>query len=296
MVEAIDLSQKKPFTLVSFVHGGGRKDVTNWDSDYSLGGIDYESVPAMTIQLPENDGIFSQGQLSVQMPLDQDINDFTNRFTNSQPHAPTRVTVTEVIEPGAENPLASININTVFKGEAIEGKRNVGGQRGIVSFQALPLKSILRTISLGLPCNHQCIHNLGDLGCKVDLTISNRRLFPTIASIDGSVVTVNNNGAIPTGLDNRFFQRGFMTFEGLNVTIHDWFNEIAGDRLEFFMMRRPPDNWVGGVATLFSGCDKSDEVCLNRYNNRENFDGIGYAVPAYHPQYEDGGTLQSGST
>ena len=58
------------------------------------------------------------------------------------------------------------------------------------------------------------------------------------------------------------------------------------------MLRRPPDNWLNKTVTLFSGCDKSAEICLSRYNNRDNFAGYGYAVPAYHPNFEDGGTLQ----
>lgn len=285
MAEAIDLSQKKPWTLVKFTHGGptSPEAYTNRDSDYSLGGVDYQSTPDMEVELPENNGILQDQPLVVTLPLSEDTADFTNRFTNGAPFAPTRVEVTEV--QVAENAEGSTTISTVFKGLCGEFVRNAENEPGLIRIEALPLKERIKDVALGVPANHQCVHRLGDAGCKATPTTFN----VAIASIDGSKVTITT---LTTGLQDRLFQRGYMKFEGLTVGIHDWRNEVNGNRLEFFMRRKPPDEWDGQTVQLVSGCDKTIETCRARYANEENFLGIGFAIPPYHPNFEDGGTLQ----
>ncbi len=288
MAEAVDLSAKRPWTLVRFVHGGGSKAATNRDSDFSFGGVTYVSTPDMVVRLPDNDGLFRESPCTIQLPLEPDP-DFTDRFTNGEPHASTTVTITEIIKGDAEDITASTNIFTVFQGLCVSGRRNVRGRKDIIEIKALPLKARLKSVSLGVPCNHQCAHRLGDAGCKVNMAVSNRTQTPTITDISGAKVTVSS---IPTGLGDRFFQRGYMLFEGLPIGIHDWRDEGNGDRLEFFMNRQPPANWDGEQVTIFAGCDKTQETCNGRFANLENFWGLGFAIPAYHPNYEDGGALQ----
>jgi len=289
MAEAIDLSQKTPFTLVKFTHGGptSPEAFTNLDSDYSFGGVDYESTPSMEIQLPENDGILQDNPLTITLPVSEDPAAFQNRYTSGEPFAVTTVEVIEIQR--SENAEGTLTVSTVFKGECGEYVRNAEGEPGLCRIEALPLKARIKEVALGLPCNHQCVNILGGPVCKVDMSVASRTLNVLITDIDGSKVTVS---AIPTGLGDRFYQRGDMTLEGLTISIHDWRDEINGNRLEFFMRRKPPEDWDGRTVVLRSGCDKTIETCRARYSNEANFLGIGFAIPPYHPNFEDGGTLQ----
>jgi hypothetical protein len=74
--------------------------------------------------------------------------------------------------------------------------------------------------------------------------------------------------------------------------VQDWRNEVEGDKQVFFMNRRPPSSWIGAIVTLFAGCDKTIETCRDRFGNEEHFNGRGYSMPAYHPNFEDGGARQ----
>lgn len=291
MAESIDLSQKKPWTLVKFTHGGpsSPEAFTNKDSRIDFGGVIYASTPAMEVQLPENNGILQDAQLVVTLPLSEDPTDFTQLYTNGQEFASTRVEVIEQIV--AENAEGTTVTNTVFKGRCGEYVRNSEGEPGLIRIEAEPLKSWIKEIALGLPCNHQCVHALGDAGCKVDMGLSSRTINVEISDIDGSTVTVTSP-SVPNGLEDRFYQRGSMTFEGLTVSVHDWRNEIEGNKLIFFMRRQPPSAWDGEVVVLKAGCDKTIEICRSRFANEENFLGIGFSIPPYHPNFEDGGALQ----
>jgi len=189
----------------------------------------------------------------------------------------------------AENAEGTVSISTVFKGQCGEYVRNFENEPGLIRIEALPLKERIKTVPLGLPAGHQCVNRLGDATCKVDMGVSSRTINRTISAIDGSNVTVS---AVPTGLGDRFYQRGHMTFEGLTIGIHDWRDELNGNELEFFMRRKPPDHWVGVTVQIMSGCDKTVETCRARYANEDNFLGIGFAIPPYHPSFEDGGAFQ----
>lgn len=288
MAEAVDLSAKRPWTLVRFVHDGGSKAVTNRDSDFLFSGINYLSEPELQVSLPENDGLFIASPCNIVLPLEADP-DFTYRFSNGEPHAPTTVTVTEILKGDAEQITASTNIFTAFKGLCVSARRNFRGRRELVQIQALPLKARLKSVALGLPCNHQCANRLGDAGCKVDLLLSNRTLSAEITSIDGAEVTIDT---MLTGLGDRFFQRGYMTFQGLPIGIQDWRDELNGDRLKFFMNRKPPEHWLNETVSIIAGCDKTQETCDGRYGNLVNFLGAGFSIPPYHPNFEDGGCFQ----
>lgn len=289
MAEAIDLSQKTPFTLVKFTHGGPTSPelFTNLDSDYPFGGDDYVSTPSMEIQLPENDGILQDNPMTITLPLSDDETAFQNRYTCGEPFAITRVEVIEIQR--SENAEGTLSVSTVFKGECGEYVRNAEGEPDLCRIEALPLKARIKEVALGLPCNHQCVNILGGPVCKVDMSISSRTLNVLITAIDGSKVTIST---LPTGLGDRFYQRGDMTFEGLSLSIHDWRDEVNGNRLEFFMRRKPPESWLNKTVVLRSGCDKTIETCRARYSNEANFLGIGFAIPPYHPNFEDGGALQ----
>lgn len=280
MSEAIDLAAKQTYQLVSFAHGGGTEYYTDWTSDVEVGGNVYLSTPDMEVKLPINNGLFDEQDCRVALPLATDPNDFTQRTSSGLKFPATTMTVSEVVKSIEGGPQT--NVNEVFIGRVMVVRRNYRQNRQKVLFQALPIKSRMQTISLGLQCNHTCAHALGDTGCKVNMVLN--RFTVTVSAIDGKEVTLTG---VPTGKEDRYFHRGYLQFEGLDILIQEWRNAANGDESKFFMVRQPPNHWLGKAILAVAGCDKSVDTCRSRFNNEANFLGLGFAIPEYHPNFED---------
>lgn len=281
MSEAIDLSTKETYQLVRFVHGGGTAHYTDWTSDVDYNGNTYISTPDMEVKLPTNDGLFAEQKCTIALPLSSSASDFTNRISNGQPHAATDCEINEILRPMIAGP--SRTVNTTFKGRIQEVKQNHRGRRDKIQISCLPIKGRLSTIAMGVPCHHLCSNNLGDSACKINLAVLNRTVAAIVDTIDGREVTMETNGLLSAASD-RFFHRGYIKFENLYIAIQDWRSSAP---LKFYMTRQPPAHWDGKTVSVVAGCDKSIETCRARFSNEANFLGLGYAMPAYHPQFED---------
>jgi hypothetical protein len=283
MSEAIDLSTKETYQLVSFVHAGGAAYYTDWTSDVPFGGNTYISTPDLEVKPPANDGLFGEQTCNVAIPLvtgDTNNDTFAARVSNGQPHAKIDCTVTEVMKSITPGP--SQNVNTLFVGAVHIVSSNHRQRQDKVMLRCLPIKSRVATVAMGLPCYHLCANNLGDASCKV--VLSGAKAAPAVIdSIDGREVTIATNATIEAQAD-RFYHRGFLKFEGLNIGIQDW---RSAEPLKFFLVRQPPEHWDGETVTVVAGCDKSIETCRSRFSNEANFLGLGYAMPSYHPNFED---------
>lgn len=283
MSEAIDLSTKETYQLVDFVHAGGAAYYTDWTSDVPFGANLYISTPDMEVKLPVNDGMFGENECRVAVPLvtGNSANDtFADRISNGQPHAKTDCTVREVLRPTTPGP--SQNVNTLFVGAVHISASNHRGRQDKVMIRCLPIKARVATVSMGIPCYHLCGNNLGDASCKV--VLSGAKAAPAVIdSIDGREVTIDTNATIEAQAD-RFYHRGFIKFENLFIGIQDW---RSATPLVFNLVRQPPAHWTGATVTVVAGCDKSIETCRARYGNEGNFLGLGYAMPSYHPNFED---------
>jgi uncharacterized phage protein (TIGR02218 family) len=283
---ALDLPVKETWQFAKFLRVADDFCVgayTDRDSDTEFEGQVYTSETSMEIQLPENNGLLNESPCNIVLPL---LAGFPTDLTSGAPYPQTRVEVVEFIRgEGA----SSVALRT-FKGLIAAARRNLAGRRNFIGISALPVKARLQTITLGEPCNHQCINRLGDGRCQVILSVPPNKHNVTISAIDGTEVTVSDS--ITAGLEDRFYQRGYMLKDGLEIGVQDWRNEVEGDKQVFFMNRRPPSSWIGAIVTLFAGCDKTIETCRDRFGNEEHFNGRGYSMPAYHPNFEDGGARQ----
>lgn len=284
----IEGSAKETWQLARFTNrstGALLAAYTDSDSTQVFAGTVYTSVPELEIKLPKNTGGVDKSPCNFIVPI---ADQMTLRITDGVlTNLRINVAVTEIVKSfsGATQTFST------FIGEVVGAAKNFSGRRDTVALSALSAKSMLERIHLGIPCNHHCGNALGDRYCTVNLTTGDRTRSPEIVSIDGKEVTVIA-GAINTGLEDRFYSKGFMTFDGLTVMVHDWRNEVEGDKDVFFMMERVPDEWLNTVVSLRSGCDKTIETCRFRYNNEPFFNGRGFAIPSYHPQFEDGGERQ----
>lgn len=286
VVNALDAPVKETWQYVLFRNettGAVVAAYTDRDSDTVFEGQLYLSETRMEVQLPENDGLLTDSPCNFVLPLTAG---FTRDITSSSPYPRTVVDVVEFIRADG---YASVALRT-FSGLLVGFRRNHAGRKDYIALSALSVKSRLQGISIGEPCNHQCINRLGDGRCQVSMLGTPRRVTVTVDAIDGQQVTLGTS--IATGLEDRFYQRGYMVKDGLEISIQIWRNEVEGDKQAFFMTRRPPTSWVGTQVTLFSGCDKTAGTCDTRYGNLEHFNGRGYHMPAYHPNFEDGGSRQ----
>ena len=288
MTSAIETSGKETWQLALFVNK--RTSVvlaayTDSDSDQVFGGQLYTSTPELEIKLPKNTGMVDPAPCNFILPI---ADTFTRALTDGILTNPrVRVTVHEIIK--AHNTTAT-NLTT-FTGEVVGASKNFQGRRDTLALSALSPKAMLDTIAIGIPCNHHCGNALGDRYCGISFSPGERTKTPSIAAIDGKKITVST-GHIADGNEDRFYAKGFMDYDGVRVMVQEWRNEVEGDKHDFFMQERVPDEWLGKVVTLFSGCDKSIETCRTRYSNESQFNGRGHAMPQYHPLFEDGGSRQ----
>lgn len=285
-LNALDLSSKESWQFVRFVDvstGNTLAAYTNKDSAETFEGVDYTSETALEIELPENNGTLGEAECKVRLPISDA---FTQSISFPTAIAPMEIYVTEF----ARGTGAASAIVRPFQGQVDVIRKNALGRIGFLEVSAIPIKARLQ-IALGEPCNHQCINNLGEGRCGVILNAGNQgRLTVSISAIDGKKVTLTTS--IATGLQDRFYQGGYMQVGGLTLGITLWRNEIEGNKQDFFLSRRPPDSWLVASVTLVAGCDKTIETCRSRWNGEEFFNGRGYAMPSYHPNYEDGGDRQ----
>ncbi len=256
---------------------------TDKDSDEVFEGTLYTSETAMEVKIPTNNGLLDEQPLNLVLP---ELPGFVSDISSGAPYPSV---IVEVVEFTRAEGVSSA-VARPFRGLIAGVRRNYGGRKRLVAMSALPVKARMASITLGEPCNHQCINRLGDGRCGVPLVSSPNRLLLNVSAIDGTKVTAST--AVPTGLEDRFYQRGYAARGGLFIAVQIWRNEVEGNKQEFFLARRPPSSWLGQQMIVFAGCDKTKEVCISRFNNEANFNGRGYRMPAYHPNFEDGGARQ----
>lgn len=273
MVNALDLTFKEAITLVRFTYGNPTIEVayTDFTDELTFGGVTYQSKPAIEVKWPVNKGTFEDAPCKIAIPND----DFTAQIAGITAFPECLVTVRELTRDFV-GPVSSAAL-VPFRGRVTRAYKNYQGRNDKILLECLPIKSRL-SFPAGLPANHHCIWTLFGRGCGLT-QVSH---VGTAASIDGKKLTITGLGA-QTG---KFYHRGFVSKLGLRIGIQNW---DAADPTAFYLVRQPPATWVGNTVTVVPGCDKTIETCRARWNNESRFAGIGYAIPAYHPVFEDKG-------
>ena len=275
MVKAYARPEKEGFVIVTFFYGtdlGTQTKYTDWDQPF-LGAA---SEPRMSLSIPENTGTFDKRELRIVLPIDI----FTNRVSSGVPFSPMYVQVEELTQGLFTGDQSSQKI--LYSGRVIRTTRNYQGMNNKVGFFCLPIKSRI-DISMGLPCNHHCAWTLFKGGCGVTPV----SVAGEIDSQDGTEITVTTAGVTtPGGTDARYWKRGYCEKDGLRISIRDY--DGATDTTKLYMARPVPSDWIGGSGdiTFVPGCDKTVETCRARWSGEEFFMGLGYAIPAYSPNFE----------
>jgi len=128
----------------------------------------------------------------------------------------------------------------------------------------------------GMVCHEQCtVGYFGDSLCTKTVTSQ----LVTIDAISGYSVEFTS---APTGADY-LYKSGILEFAGLPIKILDW-RSATGD--EALLALPAPTSWVGQAATIYSGCDRTYQTCVNIHDNAVNFRGLGVNMVAYNTYYE----------
>ena len=279
MTSSIDKSRAIDYHLVSMepVGGGTPQYFTDWNTDVlHTDGNTYVSMPDMEIEVPKNDGLFSGEEAIVTLELDDDTTSFTYRFSSPEPWPEVDVFIVHVVDD-VEGGLPR-TVSTLFMGQCNVVRRNPDGQSGVIEVRAVTLKELMNRARMGLQATHHCGNRFGDERCQIDLGANT--VSVTITNIDVGEVTVTG---VPGGKDDRHYQKGKLTYQGLTIRVLDW---RSADPTKLIMTEQPPLSWLGQVVSLTAGCDKTIETCRSRWNNENQSNPLGFSMPPYNPLTE----------
>lgn len=148
-----------------------------------------------------------------------------------------------------------------------------------VSFQGLEANSectgFEQFLKRGIPrfrYQPSCNYFLYDSFCTIDKT--NFQLDTTVTTIDSTGLTITNSDFALEADD--FYSLGYLVFGNHKrmIIYH------IGDTIK---IRYPITELIATDSiTVFAGCNKTPEICLSKFNNKDNFGGEPY-VPIDNP-------------
>lgn len=133
----------------------------------------------------------------------------------------------------------------------------------VASAQNLMKRPMLRVVG-GTQCNHA----LYDTGCGMKM--DDYRTDTIVTAVGGRVIQLDavTGDSIPVMLRGGSFAGGLLIFNK-----RKWF--IERNILFDFTLMTPMDaTMVGETVSIYKGCSRSYDVCLNRFNNTRNFGGF----------------------
>lgn len=274
---AINQSNKRSFTLVKFTFGDPAaptvKRFANVAADVTGSDGVFLAKPDMAVIIDMFTGVFDEKPLKIR--LDKSSDSFFDDISNGEPHSPIFVEIWELIESvdGTDDELK------LFSGRIAKVFDNFQGKQNQIQIECRTWKGKI-DIPLGVLATHQCPWIFTQEPCDVVA----RTFAGVVDSIVGFEVTLTAapaTGSPPATFFPREFHRGYMKRDGLRITIRDWESGVV-----FKMTKPPPQEWIGNAVTLVAGCDKTIETCRTIHDNEERFNGLGFAMLPYNPNYE----------
>lgn len=263
--------------LVRFAHGTLAALTHHRYTDYSSDvvgpdGETYTSTPTMVVGKIKLSGALEDPPVKITLPSDS----FTDRLAGGYAHAPVAVTVFEVLEDQGRSSKEAL---VLFMGKVSRTRKNPSGAAGQVEIEAKNHKADL-DVPLGIVIGNQCPWTFGDRGCGIDAIALAET--GTVDSIDRKSLTLASPPATIT--PDKYWHRGYVELNGLRIGIRDW---SAATSHVFQLVRDVPPDWLNEDVTIVPGCAKTYEDCNVKWSNAARFGGAGFAIPPYHPVFED---------
>ncbi len=240
---------------------------TNWAEDVVVSPATYLSEPRIGIRLPREQGGVTERPAQLDWPITLPPAD---TLTSQPAHPRVQVKVWEIL-PGDDATLRAL-----YMGWVARTRRGKGGNKDIAVFQLDAIKATLKS-PLGVLVMRTCSWRFGDANCQ-KLVIPTLQETGTVATVTDDVITITG---LTTTTTAEYWFRGWVEIDGLRLAIRRYDTPDV-----FYLARRPPPNWAAQSILCTPGCDKTLSVCKERWDNIEHFAGLGFAMPARHPQIE----------
>jgi len=277
-MSVLDKPRKSTYQTVSVTTSGALFfKVTDWTYDVDGG---FESRPDTVIEFPKEDGTFSDDTCDVTVTI-HDSDELLQALKAGEPVAePVEVVIQERYKASG----ATTQTVTRFIGSLTKAKPFIEEDEQRLKLSFVSVKGRVSKLPLGLPCNIECSHTVGDDNCGV--AMSAHRYEMDVDSIVGSVVYMDPATTHTGGAVDDHFHNGYIEHDGIRITIVGY--STADDPTKFVLMRKPPSSWVGETVWVYAGCDGSIRKCRAVFDNEGKFCGLGVAMPAYHPVFDPG--------
>lgn len=247
----------QPIELYRIVSGTTRWTITPHVVPVTYQGEIYAPEPvARTAAEIDSDG--SRGEITVTLPAEHPI----GALWLAGPH--DEVTSVTIYRRHLTDTAAEFV--TWWKGR-VAGARRVGAR---LELRCQPLTAALKRPGLRARYGLLCRHPLYSVGCGA--SASSFSASGTVAGVSGSIVTVNAAGSQPDG----YYTAGMLVSGSIRrlIVAH------AGTSLT---LQYPAAGLVAGMSVeLYAGCDRTLNVCHNRFGNAANFGGWPW-IPQKNP-------------
>jgi len=232
------------------------------DSALTYAGAAYAAAPTIDLEPGEHTGSSADDVWRLTVPA----LGLAARLAEGERLAEVQVEIRQV------DPTAPAAAPVLWLGWVRKAVRNPSGHADRVRLECGGLKSRLDGVLAGLRATSLCGWVLGARHCHVDLDALSESA--TVVAITGATLTVSGLTTTTTG----HWARGYARLGDSRITIRD---DAAGTSI--VLDRPPPSDWAGATITLTPGCDKSENQCLNKFNNIARFGGCGARMPLANP-------------
>ena len=170
------------------------------------------------------------------------------------------------------------------------------GDPGITECEFSSVKAVMEDYPIGVTASNLCGWRFGDTSCNATV----HSYSATVSSVSDNQVTLaitgTSNGLTIADAFARdlFFNNGFITVEGLNLSIRSLASGTSSAAVFNLYNPAPASTtytWVGKTGTITEGCNKGYDTCglkVNsldgQMNNHRHFGGFGIRMPAFNPQ------------
>lgn len=232
-----------------------------WESDVTLEGNVFSSMPTLQAKLPKQDGTVQSQVAEITMEEVALLTAMRSTFP------PVTVTLWEM------DPSDPSSAYVLYKGLVSHNDYNYNGNPKVVKVHVAGPKRMLETsvsMRIGRFCNAVA---LGKGTCQYDR--EGNKETHALTSRQGNKITLTSP------LDNAspgHWKFGSVRYRGFEVGIHSLVSSTV-----LWTVKPVPLHWVGQEIDVLPGCDKTPTRCVE-LGQQENFTGIGVKIPNRDPR------------
>ena len=243
----------KPLVLYEFTLGETVWHYCGGQSDLTFNGVLYKAI-AVSYAEYSMSGDPDSDDLSINISTKAAVTDL---FNGTPPSDPIQVAIRTLHSGDTEAPV-------VWSGTVKSGRRV---SRAEFIFNCNSLLSTLKRNGLRLFWQRGCQHALYDRLCRVNP--DDHDTLAQVSAMTGASLTVSGIAALGDG----YFSGGYLSFlSPYGTTDRRAIERHVGNVLH--LLGATDGIEVGSWITVLPGCNRTTPVCLNKFNNLDNYGGF----------------------